>query len=68
MHVKKNDVAATDEEALAGWVAVLNNMPAFYRGKDLSMIDSKLNEIIKQIKTTNHGFNTNTEQRTNGAI
>lgn len=54
---KRNNIEPTDEEILNYWKIIINKMPKFYQGKDLKTVDSKLNEIVNEIKTNKNERN-----------
>lgn len=58
--IKRSNISPNADEIVGFWREVVQNMPDFYKGKDLSVVDSKLNEIISQIKKQNN-------KSTNGA-
>jgi len=53
---KKNNVTTTDEDLLNYWKIIIERMPPFYKGKDLKTVDSKLNEIINELKNNKNGI------------
>lgn len=55
LFAKKNNVEPTDTELLQYWEIIIQKMPDFYKGKDLSVVDSKINEIVNEIKNKQHG-------------
>lgn len=55
LFAKKNNVEPTDAELLKYWEIIIQKMPEFYKGKDLSVVDSKINEIVNEIKNKQHG-------------
>lgn len=55
LFAKKNNVEPTDAELLKYWEIIIQKMPDFYKGKDLSVVDSKINEIVNEIKNKQHG-------------
>lgn len=50
-----NDRDNGDDEVAAFFTAMCNNLPPFYKTKDLQVIDSKFNEIIEEIKKSKNG-------------
>lgn len=54
----KNGSDESDESIIQLFSAMCNNLPAWYKDKDLSVINSKFNEIIEQIKNNKNESST----------
>lgn len=48
--LKDYDKTVTDETILNTFIYICNNLPEWYKDKDLNTINSKFNEITEQIK------------------